>query len=385
MTGHPFVMLSETREVRTVDARGRETRHGSLPGGDVLWGEWGLKASDPASFSWPTWSPDGRRVACFRLPDPSRKSAALFVLDPAGVVTTELSDLGSRLPIYLHWSPSGNQLAWLAQKSGGLDLFVQAADAPGTAPKSLCSGSPLFFTWAGERVAAFVGDRAGVTSRIEVFEPGRARSTVLPGLPGNFCAPLWIGERVVYVRQEGGRAEIVTSTVDDPTPRVLEVVDGLVALVASPDRRHLLRGVAPGGDGTPYRDLARIDVESGEITPLVDAPCLAFFWLPQGDGAVIARVDTEQNLVAWHRVGFDGTAESLPGLYPTRDFAFLLRFFEQYHQSHQLVDPAGRHLLLAGSLEGRSEPTAPPRIWRVDLESGDADDLGEGLFAAWAP
>jgi hypothetical protein len=71
-------------------------------------------------------------------------------------------------------------------------------------------------------------------------------------------------------------------------------------------------------------------------------------------------------------------------MYPTRDLGFYLRFFEQYAQSHPLVDPDGRFLLLAGTFADNDGDNTP-HLWRIGLDDGSAEQLGEGLFGVWGP
>jgi hypothetical protein len=143
--------------------------------------------------------------------------------------------------------------------------------------------------------------------------------------------------------------------------------------------------VAQGGDGTPYGDLAVIDVATGTVTKVTDATCLAFLWMPDGSGLVTARVDTERNLMAWHRIDLDGTTTHLVDMYPTRDFGFYLRFFEQYTQSHRLIDPTSSTLLLAGGVHGQGDPHNTSALWEVPLRGGPPKRIADGLFGVYGP
>jgi hypothetical protein len=99
---------------------------------------------------------------------------------------------------------------------------------------------------------------------------------------------------------------------------------------------------------------------------------------------VTARVDTQRNVVIWEVVAPGEPARILHEQHPTRDLGFYLRFFEQFGQSHALVDPTGKWLLLAG-WPARAARTGEPRVIRVPLDGGEPDDLGPGNFAVWAP
>ncbi len=380
----PVAFVSKDREILVLDRRETLHRHTLELDTPLMWGTWQLGAPRVAAFSWPTWSPDGRNLACFRLPSEEIPSARVFVHEVGGVSSVQLLDLGERLPIYLHWAPAGDRIAVLSQQRDRLRLSTGSLDHAGR-ETTLAEGSPLFFTWADAgRVAAYVGDLDGAPSRVSLVGPDGAGRD-LPGRPGNFCAPLWLGGRVVYVTQDDGHTHVVSATDLSSRPERIEEVSGLVALIASPDGHTLARAVAPDGDGTPYRDVALIDVATGGIRAVIDIPCLAFLWAPTGDRLLLARVDTERNLLEWLSVSLDGDFTHVCDMYPTRDLGFYLRFFEQYSQSHTLIDPTGRYAVLAGTMVDHGQSDNTPRIWKVSLDDGSREELDEGLFAVWGP
>lgn len=381
----PIAYISPDRQIHVLDAHG--TSHPQTAGGDpmLMWGTWGGGAR--TTHSWPSWSPDGRHLACFAVAGESEAHA--LVLEVNGLQSHAVSALSGRLPIYLFWSPGGDRLALLTQQvDTGPDTLQLAVARPDVAGSEvlLAEGSPLFFTWADDRLAAFVGDPTSGETRLTVFSRrASGPRTFLPGRPGNFCAPVWASDQLVYVLQHGKHATLVASGLQDAEPRTLEQLDGLVALLRSPDGRSVARAVAPGGDGTPYRDLAVVDVVSGEVRLLAEDPCLAFFWLPDGSGLITARVDTNRNLMRWQRVHLDGTTEPIIDMFPTRDFGFYLRFFEQYAQSHQIVDPGSSRLLLVGGLRGEGDPHRDHALWEVPLDGGEPARLAEALFGVYGP
>lgn len=399
----PVALVDAQRELVAIDRRGvfhPLTRDPSTAG---LWGA--LSAGSDSSpwrapppslvpgegparstWAWPTWSPDGRRLACFRYgpgADGVTSSAFVHVLDLDGVHAAELLDLEGRLPIYLQWSPDQRHLALLSQAADRLHLSLTRPDEPGV-EVPLADGSPLFFAWTGgrrPRVAAFVG--SGSNAHLGVYDPSGHATTRLPGVPGNFCTPIVLGDRFAYVAWHGGRSVICTAELGDTEPTPLETLDGLAALVRSPDGAQLARAIAPGGDGTAYRDLGVIDLTTGRVHPVSDRPCLAFLWLPDGSGFVTAHVDTEKNLLVWSRQPLHGPAEPFLSMVPSRDLGFYLRFFEQYAESHPILDPTGQHLLLGGVLPGREGDQA--RVWQVRITDGRAEALAEGLFGVYGP
>lgn len=345
----------------------------------LLWATWGRHEPEDV-HSWPAFSPDGSRLAAFRIARDGG-AARVWVSDLRGVTSAEVADLSGRLPIYLQWSHEGDRLAVLCQSEEQLELHEVPAD--GGEPRRRLAGSPLFFTWLdGGRLAAFVGEAGGPAMLI--LAPDDAR-TVLPGAPGNFCAPVDLGGKLVWVGHQDERLSLRVTDLADGAARDLEIVDGLVAVTASPDRTRLARAIAPDGGGAAYQDLRVVDPRTGAGRRVSDDDCLAFFWIPGTEDLLLARNHPRRGTVLWHRVGRDGTGPALAELHPTRDLRFYLRFFEQYVCSHPILDPTGTRLLLAGALVGRSDPEGAPHLWSVPLDGGPADDLGPGMFATFGP
>src|SRR5262249_40462695 len=160
--------------------------------------------------------------------------------------------------IYLQWSREGDALAVLSQSEDELVLErVDARNPERTQP--VLRGSPLFFSWLdGHRLAAYRGERSG-PAPVGLSEGGGRAPP--PGLPGNFCAPVQLGDELVYVAHHRGHVAILVGRTQGSATREIEIVDGLVALVASPDQRRLARAVAPDGEvASAYRDLRLVDV-----------------------------------------------------------------------------------------------------------------------------
>ena len=372
-------ILTPKRQIEIVGPAGRTRETFD----DVLaWGAW--KAVPSTSWAWPTWSPDGRALAAFRMTMGDEPTTTVVTFAPGSVHQTDVAQIGSRLPIYLHWSTDGARVAILSQEDAQLVLSSAQRDEPAS-ERIHAEASPLFFTWAPDhRIAAYLGEDGRRRGQMALLATGSRDRTVLPGVPLNFCAPLCGAGRVYYVAATPEGPALVAASELDAVPTIIEPTRGLVALVPSPDRTKAARAWATDGDGTPYRDLVILDLATGDRRHVADGPFLAFLWVPGGDRLVTARVDTQRNVVIWEVVAPGEPARILHEQHPTRDLGFYLRFFEQFGQSHALVDPTGQWLLLAG-WPARAARTGEPRVIRVPLDGGEPDDLGPGNFAVWAP
>ena len=124
----PIAYVSPDRQIHVMDGDG--VSHPQTAGGDpgLMWGTWG--GGSQTAHSWPSWSPDGRHLACFAVAD--EHFAHALVLEVGGMQSAAVSTLEGRLPIYLYWSPDGDHLALLTQQvqTGG-DRLQLAVAAPG--------------------------------------------------------------------------------------------------------------------------------------------------------------------------------------------------------------------------------------------------------------
>ncbi len=358
------------------------------PGGPT--GTW----SDAAigACSWPTWSNDRRRIACFSVTRADGLDSTVVVHDADGVYASEVASLDKRLPIYLSWAPDDQHLAVLTQADGRLHLSACRTDQIGPSAE-LAYGSPLFLSWVrprqhGERNAllAFTGS-AVQPSRMLLLDPADASSVVvLPGVPRNFCAPLSLGRHLWYVVEDGERSAIVKVDRVGGEVTTVESIDGLVSLVASPSGRYIAVARATNGDGSPYRGLHVLDAETGARSDVLGPPCLAFLWAPAEDALIVAVVDTARNRLNWARVPTDGGApDRLASIQPTRELVFYLRFFEQYAWSHPIVHPDGTHLVVGGGAPNVQAAGDVPLLYRLPLDGDPLDEIGPGVFGVFPP
>lgn len=372
-----IVWVSSERDLHVLDPDGTTRQLTGAVDAAVLWANWGAAEGPGESHTWPTFSPDGLQIAAFRI---SANESFVVITDLEGVQSSIVIELPDQLPIYLQWSMDGSRIAVVSQLRDDLLLTVAKVDGSDT-QRVLAKGSPLFFTWTAEgRVATFIGG-GNANAKMMLLDPDARSSTeVLPGTPGDFCAPVVVHEGLLYGAHCDGVSGIQLHAPGKPL-RTLPGGEGLMAFVPSPDGKRIARAVAPMGDGHPYQSLSVIDVASGEVTEVARIECLAFVWA--GDKAlVVARVDPDRGLVEWTLLDLYGNQRHLIDLLPSRDMRFYLRFFEQYATSHPIVDPDGRFVLLTGIVRGRG---TSPRVWQVPLAGGEPKELGQGRFACFGP
>ena len=360
-------------------------------------GAWGTLGKSQEFWSWPTWSPDGRWVAalCAQSSDRAAGPVRLVSLNVDGVRQEEWAQIHDGMPLYLHWHESGEHIAMIQQQGEELQLSVLSRSRMGAA-RAVENGVPIFFGWepGAARLLVHVGARSKRSrgaGRLLWRDPlGTGDDLPLLQVPGNFCAPVFVGSQAVIALHDETGSSLHRLDGDQPGPS-LDLRSGLVAMLPSPDGRWLAITSSPDGEGQPYQGLDLLDMteEEPRPLPLTPGPMLAFFWSPDSAFLVYVVVDREQNCLQWYRLGLDGGLRSLGSFWPTRDMLFYLHFFDQYALSHPLISPDGRWLCYAGypAGSGHADLSVPPQVYVQDLQHPDraATEVCGGSFAVFAP
>ena len=98
-----------------------------------------------SSYSWPVWSPDGSRLACFRmLANENGQNGELYIFDVSTSQVLNVHKEPSLQPIYAYWAPDGKHLAVLRSTSQTLvSRFM--ADCGVASAEHACRGHALLF------------------------------------------------------------------------------------------------------------------------------------------------------------------------------------------------------------------------------------------------
>ena len=108
------------------------------------------------TYAWPTWSPDGGKLAASRVQiGGERAEVSVEVIDTAtGRARTIFRNdpsvaslVAQTAPHYLYWAPDGHSLAFVAPTPQGLTLFVSNTE-DASDPTVVQIGSPIYFHWA---------------------------------------------------------------------------------------------------------------------------------------------------------------------------------------------------------------------------------------------
>ncbi len=353
------------------------------------------------SYSWPTWAPDGTKLAVSRVSltgSPPRLSVQVLDL-PSGRILPAFENevpalMADGAAHYIYWSPNGRYLTLLAPTREGLALLVRDYQGNGEAAV-LAVGAPLYYHWSPDSsvIAVHRGDRLmlsepspdGAQAYIQVEAVGfRA-----PGLSPD-------GSQLAYAATEGEVHGVFVRAVGLPpfsemqSPRLLAETRSLAAFAWAPDGSALAVS-EQASPGSPLFDrLSLISADGSSSTLLLEEPHLAFFWSPAGDRIAWIGVDAstrEMELSVSSAAG--GEPRRLFRFSPTGEFFTHLSFFDQYAYSHSLWSPDGSALVMAGNEgqeSGRRNGSGPSggQIYVVDADTGAVLRIASGKTAVWS-
>lgn len=330
-----------------------------------------LDDTSDGMYGFPTWSPDGSRIAAVRSDGTTTVVVVFDVSDGSAATAPKvIFAKPSAAPFYLYWTPDGNEVSFLVTEADVLSLRLAPAD--GSAPVDgsgdgsvVRTGNPFYYDWlAGDRLFAHIG----TGSEAFLGELGvDGKSGAGFELPGDFRSAVVSPDResIAFVRgATGGPGEVVVSGRDGSNEHSMTVY-GQTALVFDPTGSRVASiGASDPSEtaGFPLGPLKVIDGPTGDVRTLVDGAVASFWWSPDGKTIAALRVqptigsatrsgEQPQEVASEVRLIFvdvaSGATLSQPVIRPTERFVTaLIAYFDQYALSHQLWAPDGSAMLM---------------------------------------
>ncbi len=348
-------------------------------------------------YQYPTWAPDGQRLAFVGLSGASlfETQAALYTAAPDGEERLEVFRSSAVFPFYLFWSPDNASISFLSSDPGGLGMALMVTAADGSGSQLVGIGQPYYYDWSPDSqvIVTHTGGTAAIDPRARmVFHPmdGSGEHAELELRPGSFLAPDWSpdgAQLALGVLNEGGVSELVLTGPDGASKRVLAKIGGQVAFAWSPD--GALLAYSSGGLGTNqgvFASLVVIDPGRPEAAQLiVEETLLGFFWSPDSRKLAYFTPDLEGSQyprLSLHLHVYDlasGEDRRLASFEPAPGFLQVLPYFDQYHRSGTLWSPDSTHLVLSAL-----DPDGVSRVVTVRVADGETRSIAEGEAAFWS-
>jgi TolB protein len=272
--------------------------------------------------------------------------------------------------------------------------LIQDTDEPATS-KTIGRGAPFYYSWSPDGTRMLWQRN---NQQMDIFDVEQdAIVETLTQRPGNFFSPAWspVDDRLLFgaLNAEGDATDLII-VAGGQTKILAPGLNGPVSFAWSPD-----------GNRVAYTDgqgpLFVLDAVTGEtVMGSSVTGVLAFYWSPDSEsiayltlaispgtfsasagGVNVARAQTPEGLV-WSVMDVQaGTTRRYTSFVPTQEMIYMLRFFDQFAQSHRVWSPDSRHLLY-------SEITSDnrPSISVLDVTRADTVPLtiAEGVLGVWS-
>jgi TolB protein len=348
-------------------------------------------------YSWPVWSPDGSRLACFHIVTAEAgQTDGLYIFDVANAQVLHSYKAQGLQPIYAYWAPNSKQLAILLGGGGPLSLGLWPT-TDGKQPKAIAQGVPFYFDWRADAQALLMhvgGDtEAKEGHSVSLFDVVSGKRTMVSRSPSVFGPPSWShdGRWLAYgdTAKDQEKTVLMVAAADGATPKSFGTFPARITMEWSPTQ-PLLAVASSSFPGDPLiENLQLVDIASGKTRQLVKGNFAAYFWSPDGKHILYARRKPNSLLWTWSVVDVeDSKIHEIADFIPSRPLLLVFQYFDQYALSHRLWSPDSKHFVFAGSAGSELHPAVAaqnPSVYVVEAkDKASPQSVSDGHIAFWS-
>jgi WD40-like Beta Propeller Repeat len=349
-------------------------------------------------YSWPVWSPDGTRLACFRVvAEEDEATDGLYIFEVASSQVLNSYKAPGLRPIYAYWAPNGRNIAVLLSEPGALSLGLWPASG-GQRPRTVAQGVPFYFDWRADAQALLVhngGDpEAKEGHSVSLLDVESGKRSLVSRAPAAFGPPSWSsdGKWLAYgdASKNEAKTTLMIAAADGSTPKSFGAFPEKLALEWSPTQPVLAVAMSSFVGDPLLDELRLIEVSSGKRRTILKEQFVAYFWSPNGKRILYAKRKRDTDLWTWAviEVG-DGKTYDLTDFAPSRPLLQVFQYFDQYALSHRVWSPDSQHLVFTGSAGADADPALAlrnPTVYTVAATAHTTPKaLSDGHIAFWSP
>jgi Tol biopolymer transport system component len=356
-------------------------------------------------YQYPAWSPESNLLAYVGISGEGGVQGAsdLYVADVDAEESQRIYTSETEHPFYLYWSPDNENLSFLSTTASGQSLVLQSVPAQGGDRTILDTGNPYYWSWAPDGSTMVIHTGSTSTSTMPRMAFLQVESEIIEaGLesdPGTFQAPAWSpdGSHILLSRvNEQQENEVILTNGNGEVEKALGTFDVNASFAWSRDSSLVayIAGDRPMNAGT-VGALHVIDLETSEDF-FQDEDVFGFFWSPNSRKLayfkpILVNNTTEggessaqqQQILLFQLNMLDvisGESRELFTFRPSSQFAAILPYFDQYHQSATIWSPDSNNLVLSFT-DAENNPGIA-----VVAASGQLEPrlLAQGFLAFWS-
>ena len=379
------------------DGTGRQKMSGSSYVGTGSSGSVMAQSLNFETFhSWPTWSPDGSKLAVSRIDmsDDQGPSISIVIIDVISGRSRNIDEVNivgmvaENSPHYLYWAPDSKHLSFLASTRVGLSLFI--VDTDNGDVDAIDTGAPLYYSWGGEGLSMIVhiGPVIKLFENLDLGISGKELSRA-----AGFRAPAFSkdGSKMAYLSETDQDVSLQIVISDDLKEVSVGDLGRSSAFMWSPSSNRIAVADQDDVRNSAFNRLRIFSADGSLENILVEEPFIAYFWSPDGRRIAWVGIDSENQGFQWNVKDVNGSSsKSIFQFQPSRDQLTALSFFDQYAYSNSPWSPDSTKLVVSGTktipFEQRNGHTPEgARIYVLDVEGiNDPLDIAEGSLATWS-
>lgn len=353
-------------------------------------------SSNPTVYGWPTFSPDGARIAyTSETHKQAEDSFAVWVYDIARHRSLPIFESRSERVIYIVWLRDTHHLSFLLEEPNGLTL-VLAEVKESTPVRIVTTGMPLYFDWGPQpdevalHTLALDPDRTERVALMDLTPTSQSVVKVLSSGRTPFKTPAWSpdGKHLAYVANYHAESNIVVADADASHPRsVVSLPVGENTFVWAPDSAHLAYSTALDPRDLTFHGIKLVDVATANSKWLTKDDVAAFFFAPDSRHLAYIGMPEEKPYYTWSVVDTKtGAQKALGNFLATPEESTAYRYFDQLAVSHTIWAPDSSAFIyagvqLAGSPQHALGYAPPPSAYVVPIDGSKPHQLSNAVLA----